>query len=814
MAEKGKIRAKTWFWRQVFVTTPGFIKTSLIWCAAMLRNYLKISLRNIVRNKLFAVLNLLGLAVGLASFILISLWIQDELSFDRFHKNKNELYLLTITHPNGILDSNVPYALSPLLASQYPEIIHQTRTYKISNIMTCSFKFQQDDSSQLIFYEDRVILADPSFFSMFSFPFIYGDPENALTEPNSIVINEKNAEKYFGEKDPLGKKLTLNNRQTFVVSGVVRIPSNSHIQFDFLAPMSDRMLDNWNWADPSYVLLDKNIAAEKFREKIAGSMNKYFPNPLPGDLKVDILPVTKIHLSFGRKTYVYIFSIIAVFILMIACINYMNLFTACSNNRAKEVGLRKVVGASRKQLIFQFLGESVFMSALAFFLSILLVKISLPLMSQLTAKHLILPKFGQSSMYLLIIGLIFVVGIVAGSYPAIFLAGSKPINTLKAGLNFKNRRSPFRVISVVGQFTISILLIACTAVVFRQVSYVQNMPLGLKTDHVVKITINQVLRKQFGSLKNELLKNPGIFQVTAGQSVPYDDDFKTSGVEWEKKDPELVPLVRYSVTKYDYMETFGMEIKEGRSFSRDYTGDIKNYLINEAAAKYMGMESPVGQPLKFWGREGRIIGVVKDFHHVSLHREILPQVITANPSFSGALKYIFVKIDSTNIPDTIRFIKNTSGKFSPGYPFEYSFLDEGVKNLYQSERRLGKIFGYFAFLAVFISCLGIFGLSAFTAEQRTKEISIRKVLGASVFNIVLLNSKEFTKWVSLSNLLAWPVAWYVMTKWLENFSYRTGINLGLFALAGFISLAIAALTVSYQSIKTAMSNPIDALKYE
>ena len=781
---------------------------------SMLKNYFKIAFRNIMRKKLFAIINTLGLAVGMACFILITLWIQDELSFDKFHAKKDNLYLLTIIHPDDVVDPNVPYALAPRLADEFPEIIHYTRIYELANQRTCSFKYQPKEGLPIKFYENNVNLVDSSFFSMFSFRFIHGSPETALQNPSSIVINDKIAAKYFGHTDPLGKVLNLNNRTDLVVSGVINIPSNSHIQLDFISLLPNRLENNWNWSDPSYVLLDRNASLSDLKEKVAGALKKYSPYQQAERLKTDLLPLAKVHLNFGRRTYVYIFSVIAVFILLIACINYMNLATASSSNRAREVGLRKVMGAKRTELIQQFLGESIFMSALGLAFSLILVKIGLPLINELTSKQLTFSLLHSHSMYFFLFGLIFAVGLISGVYPAFFLSSSRPVETLKASLGMKSGTSSFRLVSVVGQFAISVLLIACTAVVFKQLSYIQKRPLGIKTDLVIKARINQSLLGRFGSYKNKLLQNPSILNVTAGQDVPYEEDYKTSGVEWEGKDPELSPNVRYSISHFDYIETFEMEIVDGRSFRRESLADINNYVINEEAARYMGMEDPVGQLLRFWGNDGTIIGVVKNYHHVPLHREIMPHVFTINPRSYNGLKYVFIKIKPGNIPDTLRYIKETSESYAPDYPYEYSFLDQGIGNLYQAERKLGRIFGYFAFIAIFVSCLGIFGLASFTAEKKTKEIGIRKVLGATVSSIVILLSKEFSRWILLANIIAWPIGWYAMHKWLENFAYRTSLNPWLFILAGVLSFVIAALPIGYQSVKAALSDPVDSLRYE
>ncbi len=811
---RGKTHALLWYWKTIILSIPSFIKDHICWSVTMLKNYLKITLRNLVRNKLAATINILGLAVGMACFILIALWVQDETSYDKFHTNKDNLFLLTITHPNDIVDYNVPYALAPILASEYPEIIAYTRLYEL-DMVTCSFKYQRKNGQQVKFYEDRIYLVDPCFFSMFTFPFVKGDPATALENPNSLILRDEIAKKYFGKDDPIGKKLTLNNREDLIVTGVVRVPSNAHIQFDFLAALEEDLATNWNWKDQSFVLMDKNIRIDDFRNKIEGAFQAHAPYNLSGTFKVGIMPMPKVHLSFGRMTYVYVFSVIAVFILFIACINYMNLTTASSSNRAREVGLRKVVGANRVHLIYQFLGESVFMSLFALALSLLFVKIVLPILNNLTSKQLTFFLAQSPALYAFLICLVLCVGVVSGSYPALFLTRITPVDTLRASFRFKNNRSLFRVVSVVGQFTISILLIVCTSVVFRQLHYIQNRPLGMNTDYVLKIPFNTDLKRRYPVFRNELLRNPNILAVAAGQATPYDDDHKTSGLEWDGKDPDFVPNIRYSITDADFIALFKIEILEGRSFDRANFADRQNFVINETAAKYMGMESPVGQRLRFWGQEGQIIGVVKDFHHVSLHREIMPQVFTINPQFAAnALKDIFVKINSVNIPETVAYIQKASVTNAPNYPVKYDFLDQGIGALYQSEQKLGRIFTYFAMLAIFISCLGIFGLSAFAVEQRTKEIGIRKILGSSVSGITFLLSREFSRWVLLANIFAWPIAFYVMHKWLENFAYRTGINIVLFLLAGGLSLLIAALPVGYQALKAATSDPIDALRYE
>jgi putative ABC transport system permease protein len=778
-------------------------------------SYLRVAVRRFKRQRSGTLINLSGLAAGLAVCILTSLWVGDELSYDRYLTNRDRLYLLTVEHPTGVLDPNVPYALAPALARDYPEIREYTRVYRLPTLTTCSFSYEPAGGSRMMFYEESVNFVDPGFFDMFTYPFVQGDPALALKDPNSLVVRDEAARKYFGDESPIGKKLTLNGTRDFVVSGVIHVPANSHFRPDFVALLTDPLTADWNWRDPSYVVLDPKASAPTVASKIAGSLNAGFPQPLPGRFKVGLLPVVKVHLGFGEMAYVYIFSLAAVLVLAIACVNYMNLATARSGSRGREVGLRKIVGAGRGQVILQFLGESLVTAALAFGLALALAWLLLPFVNGLTGKNLAIFS-GRGPLLLVgLLGLTILVGLVAGSYPAFFLSARRPIEALRAGLSFRSRRSAFRVISVVGQFTISVFLIAGTGVVFRQLQYMSNRPLGLTTDHVLQVRYNPSLLRNFQSFKADLLSHPRILSVTRSQDVPFNDDYKTGAVEWDGKDPALRPLVRYSVTDFDFFETFNIGFAAGRGFSEDRPADRLNYVINEKAAAYMGLKDPVGQRLKFWGQEGQIIGVVKDFHQVSLHREILPQVFTINPRFyRGAIKFIFVKVSADGLADSLRVIHEAAATYAPDYPFQAEFLDKGAGALYEPERRLGRIFAAFAFLAVFISCLGILGLAAYSVEQRTKEIGVRKVLGSSIPGVVTLLARPFSLWILAANLIAWPVAYFAMNRWLRGFAYRVGPGLEVFIAAGLLSMATAALPIVYQSLKAARADPVEALRYE
>jgi len=812
--ERGILKARIWFWFYLIKSIPRYGKDTLTSSMAVFKYNMIIVVRNLRRNKLPTIINLLGLTVGMVCFILIALWIQEEQSFDKFHEKKDNLYLLTITHANGILDPNVPYALAPLMADEFSEITAYTRIYEYGNIVQSTFKYQPESGPARTFNESSICLVDRDFFSMFSFSFVYGRAEEALKLQNSVVITDKIAKKYFGSENPKGKTLTLNNQRNLTVTGVIRIPSNSHLQPNFIIPLRNRLTGNWNWRDPSYCLLNPNTSLPQFKEKIAGFMDKTYPKRLNQSLKVGILPLTEVNLGFGRRTYVAIFSLIAIFILLIACINYANLASARSATRAREVGLKKVAGARHSQLIQQFLSESILVSMLAFLFAMILVNIFLPVLNDLSLKQLTFNLFQNFSMVVFLLTITLIMGILAGIYPAFVIAKQRPIDALRTSGSKAPGRSFFRTTTVVAQFVISVLLIICTAVVFKQLNFIQNRPLGISTDHVIKLPINKNLLAGFKKYKNLLLENPNILNVTAGQAVPYNEDYKTGGLEWQGKDPQSDVNVRYTISGPEYLKTFGMEVVAGRTYRNNAPADLNNFIINEKAATSLGMVNPIGKRLKFWGNEGSIIGVVKNYHHVPLHKEIMPHVFTINPRYYNALRFIFIKIRPQNIPETIAYIKEKTTLVAANLPFSYSFLDQGIAELYWAEQTLGKLFAYFAFLAIFISCLGIFALVSFTTKQKTKEIGVRKVLGSSVSGIVLLLSKRFLRWVILANLIAWPLGYLAMHKWLENFAFRTNMNLFVFLLAVFLSLVFAALPVLGHAIKAAVSNPIEALRYE
>ena len=780
----------------------------------MIRNYIITALRNLVHNRLQSIISLFSLTTGFVCFILIYIWVRDELSYNRFHKNRDDLYQLTILHESGVLDPNGPYFLAYDMAEIYPEIINYTRIYNLGKLSNCQFSYRGENADPVMFYEENVIMVDTGFFSMFSFPFIYGNRQAALSMQDAVVLSRTTAEKYFGSEDPSGKILFLDNQLGLTVTGVIDVPGNSTLSPDVVMLLRSDHSDDYNWRDPSFVQLAPDVTRKEFSAKIADTFEELYQHPLPGKYVLGILPITKSHLSFGRLKYIYIFSSVALFILLIACINYIILSTGRTTRRAREIGLRKVAGGSRGQLVFQLLTESVLLSVVALFLAVIIVEVILPGFNTFIGKELRIGYTDHPRVILYFILIAVTAGVFSGLYPALYFTGRSPVASMQQAVLVRTGRSPFRLASVVTQFTLTMFLIVCTMMVIKQVKYCRDQSLGFTIDNIIQIPINSSLGQRYLLYRSALLQDPRILSVTAGQAVPFNEDYKT-GLDWEGMDPGfLMPLVRYSITMPGYLETFGMEILEGRSFKDDFNTDISNFVVNEEAVKYMGMEDPLGKKLTFWGVEGEIIGVVKDFHHVSLHREILPHVFAIHPSFYQALGQIFIKVDPVELDKTLDFIETTTRNFAPDYPYTYSFIEEGLGKLYETEQKLGKLITWFSLLSIFISCLGIFGLTVFMSEQRTKEVGIRKVNGAVFSDLVLILNRDLVKWIVLAFVIAVPLSWYTMHSWLQNFAYRTGISSWMFIITGLGVLILALVTASGVIICAARTNPAESLRYE
>jgi len=785
----------------------------------MIKNYLKVTLRNMRKHKGYSFINIFGLALGMACCILLLLWVQDELSYDTFHENAGDLYrVVENQHYTDYIYrvAVTPYPLGPALKEDFPEIADATRYAYAGGILV-----RYGDNA---FFENGIQAVDPSFFRMFSFPFMQGDRNTALDDPYAVVISAKMADKYFAGENPVGKSLSFNNRYDFTVTGVMKnIPRNSSLQFDMAVPfefMKTTGRYNESWGSNSistYVLLQKNTPKLRVDEKIAGFIKAHLEESVT---TLYLQPFTRMHLysSFYSQTgpgdiqYVYIFSVIALFILLIACINFMNLATARSANRAKEVGLRKVVGAMRGNIIRQFFSESLLLSVIALLLAVVMVALILPPFNTFSGKEISFAFAGKRPILLGLTAITLFTGIISGSYPALFLSSFQPVLVLKGSLKAGSKSAVLRKTLVVIQFSLSIFLIIGTAVIYTQLDYMRNKKPGYDKENLVYIPLRGTTRQSYRVFKSELLKNPGIAAVSASTHRPTNIGSNTSGIRWDGKAEDQKELISFSAVDFDYVETLKIELAEGRSFSEEFPSDTAAaFMVNEEVVKLMGVESAAGRNL-YWGdTEGKIIGVMKNFHFQRVKYKIEPLVIGIS---LPDLNFILIRIHPDNTAAALDYIETTWKNVIPDYPFEYHFLSEDFERMYRTEEKIGDLLKYFSFLAVLIACLGLFGLASFTAEQRTKEIGIRKSFGASGLNVSLLFCREFFMLVIFANAIAWPFAYFAMHRWLQDFSYRTDLGLWLFALAGLLAVVIALMTVSFQSIKAALANPADALRYE
>jgi putative ABC transport system permease protein len=773
----------------------------------MFGNYLKVAVRNIVRHKGYSFINISGLAVGMACFILIVLWVRDELSYDKFHLNADRLCLVTdyekYADGDELTFSVNPPELAPTLISEYPEIVDAARYRPMGEMIV--------RSGGNSFSEDGLTFADPSFLSMFSFPFLKGESDQALSSPNSVVITEKAAAKYFGDENPIGSTLEVDDRAHLTVTGIIQnVPSNSHLQFDLVAPfetVKEFGLETEGWgqfAHRTYVLLAENADLTRLSEKIAGTIKGHDQDAI---VELSLQPLTDIHLS-RDKSSIYIFSLIATLILLTACINYMNLATARAGKRAKEVGLRKVVGASRKEIVLQFFGESILVSLAALCLSLLLVEIFLPVFGDLSAKQLSFSLTKNGSVILILLGTAIATGTISGSYPALFLSSLAPASVLKGSWRSGSGGGVLRRLLVSLQFVLSIALIIGTVVIARQLDFIRNQKLGFDKEQVLCISLKGDSSRKSELLKSELCKTEGVASISAVSSPPTGLDMSTLIHEWGDGQVQGEILIHRLFADGDFAATLGIQMAEGRFFSQLFVSDTSaSVVVNQAAVRAMGIQSPLGKEVL----GSTIVGVIKDFHFSSLHSEIKPLAIQHRPDM---LRYFLVKMKPGDVSLCISSLTAAWGKLVPGTPFDYQFLDENIDRLYRTDQRVGKIINSFTILALFIACLGLFGMASFTAEQRTKEIGIRKVLGATVPEITFSLIREFGKWVLLANLIAWPLAYFAMNRMLEVYAYRISLDVWIFLSAGATALILAVATVSYQSIRAALANPVETLRYE
>jgi putative ABC transport system permease protein len=807
----------------------------------MIKTYLITAYRNMLRKPGFTIINITGLAIGLAACIIILLYIADELGYDRFHDKSDRIYRMATYGVFGGNEFHSTYTAAPMagaLLDDFPEVENVTRL-----MLRPQRSVRVGENT---FIEDRFFYADSSFFEIFDFELIAGDPKQALAEPGGIVLTQSTAKRYFGEEDPIGKALVEDNRHHYIVTGIVKdVPGNSHFKFNALASfLSLPWHRNTSWFNQSaqtYLLVSPGTDVEMMEEKLVAFLFKHIKDQLQQFIGISLEEFAEsgqvyryemqalhdIHLhsnldgeyeANGSITYVYLFSIIALFILLIACINFMNLSTARSASRAKEVGVRKVLGSSRTHLIRQFMSESLLYSLIAMLLALFIVEISLPFFNQLADKQLMF-NF-QSEWYFIAVIPVFVLitGLIAGSYPAFYLSAFQPLQVIKGQLFSGMTKSRFRSLLVLFQYSVSIVLLIATMLIYKQLDYMQSKNLGYDKEQVVVVKRVNGLAENMAAFKHKLMQNPDIEFASYSIDLP-GDDYSSNSMGVTGRPADEVNIVMTAFADFDFPKTMGLRIKEGRWFERGYGTDSIAVVLNEAAMRALDIQS--------WDTDrvvrhatpphehfvSPIIGVVEDFHYESLHRPIRPMAFYLLPEGNWANR-LAVKVRPGQLEQTIASIEKLWYDMGSGQPFEYALLDQSLEKFYRNDVTTRTLYTIFSLLALFVASLGLFGLATYTTESRTREIGIRKVLGASEILIVRILSAEFAKWVLLANIIAWPVAYLLMDNWLDNFAYRIEIPWYIFVLSGLFTLIIALFTVLYQAVKAARSNPVDALKYE
>lgn len=809
----------------------------------MLRNYLILAWRNLRRHFSYSLINTAGLALGIACCILMLLYVQSELSFDRFHKKSSHLYRIIEKQLSAEGNERYfPYTMGPLgpaLVQDFPEIMASLRIRTRSGMGRFPVTYGQNR-----FYEGDVIVAEQQFFDFFDFEMLRGNPATALAAPQSVVLTEATARKYFGDENPMGKSLNAGRFGDVTVTGLLAdLPAQSHLQFSMIfsfsslpaqSPRWQEFIDSWESSGfLTYVMAERPIDANAFNQQLSSYTQRHLGEDPQTLRQVSLQPLHDIHFYSGhvefdenaRKGdigYLYIFSGIALFILLIACINYMNLATARSMKRAREIGMRKVVGAQKRQLILQFLSESLLLSFIALVLAVALVQLLLPSFNALTDRQLSL-SLAENPLWLLALVLVaLIVGLMAGSYPAFFLSRFQPVTVFKGEVQSGRRAASFRRLLVVTQFALSILMIISTLVAANQLDFIRSKKLGFNKEHILIVDINsRAARESAFAMKHEMRQIPAVQQVALSSRVPGEwKNISEIEVSPRAGAPRDAHTMFFMGIDEDFLSTFEIDLLAGRTFSPQMSTDTSAVLLNETAAQLLGWEAPVGSEVRIPLGNGdgvlnaRVIGVVRDFHFQSLHEKINPLVLGHwnNPIYP--IDYFSVRLRSGAMQETLAALKAVHERYDSSTPFEFNFLDERVQDFYVNDVRVGWIFGIAAGLAIFIACLGLFGLTAFTVEQRTKEIGVRKVLGATVPKLVMLLSGDFARLVLVSALLAAPVAYLLLREWLQNFAYRIELGPGIFVLAAVLALAIALLTVSLQAIRAAMANPAEVLKYE
>jgi len=801
----------------------------------MIKNYFKTAFRTLAKNKGFTVLNVLGLSVGLATCLLIVFYVVDELNYDRYNTKADRIYRITLKAKLNGHEGSYASSEAPLLNAlkDFPEIEKSARLIPTNALFWSAQKYHVKKGVENL-QEKNVVFAESGLFAVFTLPMISGNPSTSLNEPHTVVITESTAKKYFNNINVVGQTLTINDTGTYKITGVIKdIPRQSHFNYDFILSFASlpesRFANAWGYSGMrNYLLLKPGTNIKNLEDQIQKIeiKNSYSPSTWTTGgnyLRPILTPLLDIHLRSqseyelsqnGSIQYVYIFSVIALFILLIACVNFMNLSTARSANRAREVGVRKVLGSARKNLIAQFLVESTLVTLISMIIAIVLAWLFMPLFNQMAGKELVFTPQSISWLLPTLLVIVLVVGFLAGSYPAFYLSGFQPIAVLKGKLSTGFKGSFLRSFLVVFQFSISIFLIIGTLVIYNQLNYIHNKSLGFNRNQVLVIKNTGTLGKQAGTLKQELKQLPGVVNATMSSYLPTGDDRNVTGLFPElpldiKKDV----LSEYWTVDEDYINTLGIKLVSGRNFSKQMASDTGGLIVNEAFVKRFGFKDPLNKMI-YRNSVGlqtfHIIGVMKDFNFASLHDKISPVVLNYVPD-NGAIS---LRINTGNVDGLMSQIKNKWKSFSPSQQFNYSFMDEDFDAAYRSEQRVGQIFISFSTLAIVIACLGLFGLAAYAAEQRNKEIGIRKVLGASVSAIVGMLSMDFVKLVFISILISSPIAWIVMNKWLQDFAYRVNMHWWILGIAGSVAILIAFITISFQSIKAALANPVKSLRSE
>ena len=816
----GRVWAFLWLLWNTIQAAFYYSLFNMKWSTVMFRNYLKIAFRNVKRHKVYSFINIAGLTIGMTCVVLLLLWVQDELSYDKFHEKIEDIYLVSAHIKEERDELQVPSVpgVGPLLKELFPEVEESARFLAGYRTFILSYKDR-------IFSEPRVFPADPETLEMFTFPLIEGDPKTALKDPYSLVLSEQTAKKYFGTENPIGQVITVDNQYPMKVMGVMKeIPSHSTFRFDILMPLEFyvkeihkeddlRGFSNQNYF--VFVQLQKGKSFHDLNQKIREFVVKTYSS----DEYVPVLrPFARFHLyrlgdGGGSIEQIRLIGFLGAFILLIACINFMNLTTARSGNRSKEIGMRKVIGAFRKDIIKQFYFETSLFVLISMVLTVFLAKLFLPVFNTLFRKELTLEIFQNPSLIVFLIGTSLITALVAGSYPALFMSSFQPLRIIKGLTGSSLKRAGFRKALVVVQFSLAIGLIAGASGVYKQLNHLQTMDLGYNMENLVFFSSRGELLERYETAKNEFLQVPGVKKVSASSAYPTGGRSNSSSWQWEGKDPELKPIITFMSVDSDFLETFEIPLVQGRFFRKenDHSGNPSEILINEKVAGIIGRENPLHTRMSYSGQNYTVIGIIKDYIPNPSWRVDEPLILLQRPE---EYRFIFLKIHPENIPQTLAQVKNIFERLNPGFPFEYEFLDADYEIQFNFVRRTRSLIAYLAGFAIFISCLGLFGLASFNVEQKTKEIGIRKVLGSSVSRIVMLLSKDLTRLVLLANVIAWPVAWYLLHRWLQSFLYRTHIRFDIFILAGVITFITALITVSYQSIKAATANPVDSLRYE